>query len=36
MLREMESSKGEFHALQVEIQAKETEQEALEKAQQEA
>ena len=36
VLREMESSKGKVHALQVEIQAKETEQEALEKAQQEA
>ena len=35
MLREMESTKGEIHVLQVDIQAKGTTQEALEKVQQE-
>ena len=33
MQRELESSKGEVHALQVEMQAKDTAQEALEKVQ---
>ena len=36
MRRELESSKGEVHALQVEIQAKGTAQESLENVQQEA
>ena len=36
MQRQLESSKGEFHALQVEMQAKGTAQESLENVQQEA
>ena len=35
MLREMESTKGEIHALQIEAQVKGTTQEALENVQQE-